>query len=154
MKPQVVEIRRHICRHQCTNQCPEYLRGEIDHRNPCIGCPVRIWDAIEEPGCQPAEEPPPRFGHSREDSSKTVPKFSKRPGSLLKYVIWKLTGVIPCSACSSRSKQMNEWGWWKCWKNRSTITEWLIHEAESRGHKIEARDAYELFKAAWKEALR
>ena len=55
------------------------------------------------------------------------------PGDMLAVAIKQLTGIAPCSRCRARQHQMNRWGWWGCWRNRSTIAEWLLQEARARG---------------------
>ncbi len=57
----------------------------------------------------------------------TKPKLSLSPGSLLAYLIFKFTYKPPCCTCTKRANQMNQWGWWRCWKNRKTIFSWLTN---------------------------
>lgn len=75
-----------------------------------------------------------------------------KPGDLFSIVILKITGAGPCpNQCRERIAQMNDWGWWKCWRNRKTIATWLAEEARRRGHQITDSSALDLFRAAFKE---
>jgi len=76
---------------------------------------------------------------------------SLQPGSLFSKVVFKITGVVPCARCRDRMSQMNQWGWWKCWRNRKLIASWLSEEARQRGHQITDSNSLDLFKAALKE---
>jgi hypothetical protein len=77
------------------------------------------------------------------------------PGTLLASLIHQLTGKVPsnCVTCSERAKQMNEWGWLGCWRNRDVILCWLAEEAEKLGHKVDGNTVSGLLKAAIKERL-
>lgn len=145
MIPEEVVIRKEICR-TCKAQCPEYVAGQIDHANPCVACPVNIWHAFEGPGCVKVEEP-----SVAPEPAVIEPRFAMEPGSLLKWVIWKLTETVPCAMCNQRAKQMNEWGWGGCWLHRDEIIGWITHEAKARGHEIGQVKAFSLFLAAMKE---
>lgn len=76
------------------------------------------------------------------------------PGSLLAAAIKAVTGETPSPTCqcTARARQMNEWGWWRCWRNREQIAGWLVEEAQKRGHAIEHGKALGLLRAAWREA--
>lgn len=90
----------------------------------------------------------------RRDISSTETPSKLVPGNLFSIVIFKITGQRAggCkSDCPARMRQMNEWGWWKCWKNRNTIIGWLVKEARARGHEIDRATVLALFKAAFKE---
>ena len=74
------------------------------------------------------------------------------PGRLLALVIKRITGQGPCPAkCAARIRQMDEWGWWRCWRNRKTIAGWLVEEALRRGHQVSESNALDLLRAAFKE---
>jgi predicted Fe-S protein YdhL (DUF1289 family) len=67
-------------------------------------------------------------------------------------MIWKMTGVMSsCSGCNARARQMNEWGWLGCLRNRQTIYDWMTQEARARGHVVEKPEIRELFLAAISE---
>lgn len=87
------------------------------------------------------------------DTSAPPAQTALSPGSLLTTAIHLITGEQPSPACKckARAKQMDEWGWWKCWLNREAIAEWLVEEARRRKHEIDERRALSLFRAAWKE---
>ena len=53
--------------------------------------------------------------------------------------------------CRAHMQQMNEWGWWKCWRNRKTIAAWLAQAARHRGHQVDQARAIDLLKAAFRE---
>ena len=97
------------------------------------------------------------------------------PCILLKAAIRKLTGETPCGQCLDRCKTMDQWGWWKCWRNRRTIAAWLKDAADKRAGQLEdqaeqlaakakraraAADAIDedraltLLRAAWRELRR
>jgi hypothetical protein len=78
------------------------------------------------------------------------------PGTLLEIIVYEVTrkASIDCSACSERARQMNEWGWSGCWQNRETITQWLVEEAQRRGHAISKNTVYGLLAAAIRERFR
>lgn len=86
-------------------------------------------------------------------SVNTIAPSIKNPGDLFALIIFKITGqhTANCGVCGRRKKQMNEWGWLGCWRNRKTIIAWLCEEAAKRGHKIDKASMTVLFKAAWKE---
>jgi hypothetical protein len=75
------------------------------------------------------------------------------PGNLFSVAIVKITGrpAKTCGRCVERIRTMNNWGWWRCWRNRKTIATWLAEEARARGHSIDETSALDLFKAAFKE---
>lgn len=77
------------------------------------------------------------------------------PGTVFSRAITSITGVLPCHACRERIKQMNQWGWLRCWKNRKQIAFWLAKEASARNHPIDPNAAegiyVELFKVAVRE---
>jgi hypothetical protein len=97
-------------------------------------------------------EPPARPGSEH----AAVPITLFHPGSLLVFLIYKITGekIVGCSACSRRGKQMDVWGWWGCWRNREIILGWLVEEARKLGHTVERKTAFSLLKIAIREALR
>lgn len=74
-----------------------------------------------------------------------------RPGDILASIIHKTTGIKPCKTCSKRQEQMNEWGWWGCWRNRKTIIKWMCEEAKKRGYDITSDSASGFFKTAFSE---
>lgn len=85
-------------------------------------------------------------------TNKTQVNNSIRPGNVFSTIIKGITGANPCARCNQRIKQMNDWGWLKCWFNRKTIAAWLSEEARRRGHRISDDSALDLLKAAFKEA--
>lgn len=143
----IVQIRKRLCL-RCKNQCPEYKAGELNHEDACTGCPIGVWHSFEDAGCPQPEitpaEPEQQYHHGS-------PELAKEPGSLLKWMIWKLTGVLPCPKCDRRAQEMNEWGWLGCWRNRRKIYEWLTHEANSRGHQIDEATLQALLLAGLRE---
>ena len=67
-------------------------------------------------------------------------------------LIKKVTGEQPCPVkCLERVQLMNQWGWWKCWRERKTIAGWIAGEARKRGHNITESNALDILKAAFKE---
>lgn len=79
-----------------------------------------------------------------------------QPGDLLAWIIGRITGIAPgpnCS-CKARQRQMNEWGWLGCFKNRATIIAWIGDEAGKRGHAIGRSAAIDLMRAAVRELRR
>jgi hypothetical protein len=75
-----------------------------------------------------------------------------QPGDMLARLIERMIGEVPGDcACSSRQEQMNQWGWWGCWKHRNDIIGWLCEEAANRGHETEPVGARALFVAVLKE---
>lgn len=84
-------------------------------------------------------------------TNRSQVSISIRPGNVFSMVINRVTGANPCSRCNQRIKQMNNWGWLKCWSNRKTIAAWLADEARRRGHHISNDSALAFLKAAFKE---
>jgi len=114
-----------------------------------------------------------------EISNSSNPQSSKlikiTPCALLKTAIHKLTGEKPCGQCVERCKQMDEWGWWRCWKERRTIARWMKEAAQDRADKkeqaaqkaaedakkaresadaIDESEALTMLRAAWREMRR
>jgi len=74
------------------------------------------------------------------------------PGTVFSRLIKKVTGEQPCPVkCRERVQLMNQWGWWKCWRERKTIAGWIAEEARKRGHAIDESNALEILMAAFKE---
>jgi hypothetical protein len=90
---------------------------------------------------------------SRRDTPPNHASFNRSgsPGNLFSIVIHKITGQSPCANCLGRIALMNQWGWWKCWRNRKTIATWLAEEARARGHQITETSTLDFLKAAFKE---
>lgn len=143
--PLIVKIRERAC-HTCKNQCDEYKSGSINHRDPLASCPLRVWPAVEavEAPVAPSGEVPPA-------GMEIEPMLGHQPGAVLKWAIWKLTGVRACGQCSDRSRQMDRWGWVGCWRNRKKIIGWLIHEARARDQELTQKAAGELILSAFKQ---
>ena len=76
------------------------------------------------------------------------------PGRVLSSAIKAVTGesVLSCGTCGTRVQQMNEWGWLGCLKERQTIITWLQEAASLRGHQVDDTKAWQLLRAAWREA--
>lgn len=78
------------------------------------------------------------------------PEISSHPGSLLKWLIWKSTGIIPgdnCT-CNARARQMDEWGWARVLWNQKTILGWVAEEACKMGVVVYEESLFELLKVA------
>lgn len=77
------------------------------------------------------------------------------PGALLSILIQQITGKSSpgCALCSARAKQMNGWGWIGCWRERATITQWLVEEAAKLGYKTDRNKVLLLLTAAIGEKL-
>lgn len=73
-----------------------------------------------------------------------------RPGDLLSYVIRQVTGREPCAACNSCKAEMNENGWWWCWKNRKRIAAHLAKEANKMGFPASEKSMLRLLVIAFK----
>lgn len=143
--PLTLKIRQRACE-KCKTQCDEYKSLELDHADPCACCPINVWPKYE--GCQSETAIIEAIADPTIESPDA--SFSSQPGSLLKWAIWKATGIKACSTCSERSRQMDQWGWLGCWKERKTITDWLIHECKSRGHEVTRATARKLLGAAFR----
>ncbi len=96
-----------------------------------------------------------KYGPYRRENTPP-PILSGRPGSLLSYVIYSITGKqsAGCQMCSARAKQMNKWGWIGCFKNRDTILGWLCEEVEKMGYPVDKHVILSLLKAAIVETLK
>ena len=69
MKPRIAEIRRLICR-QCVHPCTAYQAAAIDHADPSVSCPERVWHVYHgEGGAERAPEVP---SPSREEASRAA----------------------------------------------------------------------------------
>lgn len=148
-----VIIRQDICRKQCKSQCQEYLDGKIDHANPCVGCPLKIWNAFEEEGCPRAPDPDVEFLTSASRTANQIAPPDTGPGSVLKKVIFQITGIEPKNCgCNKRAAVMNEWGWTGCWTHREQIVNWLLEEVKARGHEVGRSSILSLLAAAWRES--
>jgi hypothetical protein len=86
----------------------------------------------------------------------SAPTSIVRPGDVFSMVIFKITGVqsSKCGVCIRRVQQMNVWGWWRCWRNRSTIIGWLCEEAAKRKYPVTKASVMTLFKLAFSELRR
>jgi hypothetical protein len=104
-------------------------------------CPLDVpWPEGYEPGAEPTV-------HAGRPDGYRNPKG---PGRLLASLIHTLTGQQPCDACLTMAYQMDEWGWWGCWKNRKLIKEHLLAQCKERG--LECSDS--LVESAVRQALR
>lgn len=103
---------------------------------------------VEDAICHSLSEADQKI-HCREPNRVIGP----RPGNMFSAVIHKITGryALTCGECQQRMHLMNQWGWWKCWKNRQIIQNWLVQEAEKRGHRVTGAQMLDLFRAAWRE---
>jgi hypothetical protein len=81
------------------------------------------------------------------------PEIGAKPGSLLKWLIWKATGDVPTGncACAKRAAEMDAWGWVGCWWHREEIYGWLAEEAEKRGKHVDRAAFWPLLKAGFRE---
>ena len=68
------------------------------------------------------------------------------PGQVLSKAIELLLGkaVKGCFRCRRQASQMNEWGWWGCWKQRKLIAGWISNEARRFGHNLDESAALTL----------
>ena len=142
MKPQrVADIHRGLCE---SARCPHL--ETLNYNDPCIGCPEGHFGPYMIQGCDG-----PRNVDARLQSSPVV--RLPKPGDVFSTIIFQLTGqrTANCGVCGERKRQMNEWRWWGCCKNRKVIVGWLVEEARKRGHEIDNRAMYGLFVAAVKE---
>lgn len=91
--------------------------------------------------------------HASRNGMPSKPGSLARPGDLLAWMIHRVTGVTPGPACScrTRQRQMNEWGWIGCLRNRATILAWIGDEAGKRGHQLGRAAALDLLRAAIRE---
>jgi len=88
-------------------------------------CPLNLWSG----------------GANRKvAASRVAPDYAPLdpgPGKLLKKVIEKITGEsLGCTECNEFARQMNEWGWIGCWKNRQTIAQRMCDEAKKRAENL------------------
>lgn len=148
--PEVADIHREICeREGC-----EFL-DRLDYHDECAACPNGHWGRYGAVEC--AGDPKP-FDAARTPSpvppEVTGLSVIAKPGDLMAAIIFKVTGQRSgmCGPCAERVRQMNEWGWFRCWLNRKTILRWLAEEAAKRGHPIEEAKLTELLKIAFREA--
>jgi hypothetical protein len=72
------------------------------------------------------------------------------PGDLLSWSIREITGAVPCAACNDCKQEMNEMGWWWCWRNRQKIAHRLVQEAAKLGYEIDRETTLALFVAAFR----
>jgi len=91
--------------------------------------------------------------HATGNGILSKPGSLARPGDLLAWMIHRVTGITPGPACScrTRQRQMNEWGWLGCLRNRATILAWIGDEAGKRGHHLGRTAALDLLRAALQE---
>ena len=128
------EARRRSC---AFSRC-SYL-DKIDYDDPASFCPNGHFGLHDAP--KHGFAPPAAL------------KRSSNPGDIFASIIFKITGQNAggCGPCRDRIKQMNDWGWIECWRNRNTIVAWLVEEAARRKHKIDNSAAVTLLKAAFHE---
>ncbi len=76
-----------------------------------------------------------------------------QPGDLLSYVIRETTGLVAgsCGSCRECITEMNENGWWWCWRNRDKIENRLIEAARQRNILVTKQNAHGLVTAAFRE---
>lgn len=140
--PSVVRIRESHCRGKC----------DVDPADPCVACPNGHWGSyVRAPAATIAIVSIHRRRSERANESRST--SIARPGDLLSWMIFKATGqkAANCGRCRDRIRQMNEWGWIQCFRNRRLIIAWLMHEASLRGINMSGQSAAALFRAAWRE---
>jgi hypothetical protein len=122
-----------------------YLDDVLSHGKQ-IGDNVYISDYNYQELCQ-------KYSPQR---AKALVELSSGPGSLLATLILQLTGKVSknCMTCSTRVKQMNQWGWAGCLLHIGKISGWLVEEAEKLGHKVDGNIVLGLLKAAISEAMK
>lgn len=81
------------------------------------------------------------------------PALTNRPGSLLAFLIHRLTGETGSAGCNCdrRRRAMDRWGFGGCWKRRHLIISWIAEEARARGHEVDSARVASLFYAALSE---
>lgn len=79
-----------------------------------------------------------------------APKLTTRPGSLLSWLIHRVTGETGRTGCGCdrRRRAMDRWGWSGCWRRRHQIIVWVVHEARRRGHAVDEGQVASLLQAA------
>jgi hypothetical protein len=132
----VIRIHQHLC---------PLCAGKA--HDPCASCDHGKWGRYTFVGCNDPTRATSPARHSRTSTA--------RPGDLLALLILRVTGQQSGNcACEQRQQQLNAWGWWQCYRNRTTVIGWLCEEAAKRGHPISADKALSLFKAALLEVRR
>jgi hypothetical protein len=84
------------------------------------------------------------------------PELTSSPGSLLAWLIFRVTGErghADCN-CDRRRRAMDRWGWRGCWKRRHAIVAWVVEEARHRGHEVSSGMVASLLVAAVAEVRR
>ena len=82
---------------------------------------------------------------------------ARKPGTILAAAIKAAVGVdlgAGCAVCSERKKQMDQWGFLGCWRNRREILGWVSAEATARGIKVTPFMVLRAIKAAVKQAVK
>ena len=140
-----------------SQKCLKCLRNDIvNNPRPAYVPPERVkmpHRNLDPFGEQPHLRVNIRMGDLQPPNEKRdyiIPK-SPKPGDIMKFAINQITGVTPCGSCLNRAKQMNEWGWFGCWKNKATIVEWVSEEASKRGHVITSDKILSILRAGFKE---
>jgi hypothetical protein len=128
-------------REQCFKEGCEYL-DRLDYNDSCAFCPNGHFETFccHDKRVQEISEAPVKRR-----------KYLAKPGDALSLAIRKIIGVHPCGACLACITEMNNQGWWWCWRNRKVISKRLAGEARRRGHEIDDDSALDLIKAAFRE---
>lgn len=131
------------------------LKVEIDANGGVVtpALQARLDAEAAEAMRKKSVRPPAPRGAVEPLTPRPSPVLSGRPGSLVKWCLWKLTGQVPsphCS-CAARAKQMDEWGWAGCLRRRGEIIDWFVEAAAQRGHRVDRSAVRTLLKAAFRE---
>lgn len=86
------------------------------------------------------------------------------PGSILKWLIFQITGEEPTAgcACDNHAREMDSWGWKKIFlppppftnERRETIYGWLKDEATARSKEVSRAGFFPLLITAYREYRR
>jgi hypothetical protein len=80
-----------------------------------------------------------------------VDKRSIRPGDIIHWMTQKAGFEMGRNCgCTEMRKQMNDWGWIGCLRNRRTLVDWFVSKADQAGVKLTSRDTAGLLRAAVK----
>lgn len=83
-------------------------------------------------------------------SMPAIPDTLSGPGDVIKLVFAKM-GYISGGdcGCETMRKQMNDWGYWGCWKHRSELVEWFNAKAKEAGVQVTPAGIMRIIVQAW-----